>query len=259
MKTTKQLIEEGVISSQIAKLVMITCPYDGYPIVRNEELTVAFCARPSCIGHRKFQLDDLLKHFGVKGIGPQKCEEYLNIVGIDNIFMAAEMVLGYRPQMHLSEIAKFCYTRGISNEWENVLAGFASFTDFYNTERSLPYRKYKGMLLDAEKYVNVLKPLSREKVEVMITGSIIGYSNRELFIKDCNEIVGGVIRVKLCGAKQSADYLIVEEKEEVLRAAKSGGGSTKARAAINGGVKVVTSKEFVIELAAIVKTLIGGQ
>lgn len=259
-RTTQQLIDIGVINRDLAPYLMKECPYDGAPIIRNDELTSARCMHPECRGHMMYRADDLFKYLGVKGIGPKSCLAMIKTKDARTHFDLVPVIFGeIKPRLHLWEIAMFCYIPGIQTGWENILAGYVSFTAFFEGNESYAYLKpFRKRLEYAEKFFNVKPPLAKRKIEVMITGSINGYGNRNLFIDACNSVVGGLVRVKSVGAKQSADYLICENKTNVLKNREVGiEGTGKIEAAINGGVKVVTSVEFLEDLHLLVKEILG--
>lgn len=259
-RPTKHLIDAGIISPLLAKDILKECPYDGAPILRNLELTVTKCMHPECRGHMKFRADDMLKYLGVKGIGPETCLTYIKSKGLSNHFQIIPLVFGdNKPSLHLWEVAMFCYVPGISTGWEEVLAGYGNFREFFiNSPQANYYSPYRSKLEEAEKYFHIKLPLARRKIDVMITGSINGFSPRDAFIDACNAIVGSLIRIKKSGQKQSANYLICEYKENLLMSLEAGLPVTgKAEAAWKGGAKIVTSAEFLSDLHLLVRELLG--
>lgn len=262
MYTTEALIVSGRIPIHYGKMLLKRCPIDNYPIYRNIELTRAKCGNPKCKGHMKHKADDLLKYLGVSGIGPKTCFNIIAENGLENHFEILRFVFKDKPALQLWEIAMFCYVDGISTEWENILAGYASFDEFYEKENPQGIIKYsRNILTKAEAYFYVLPPLSRDCWEVMITGSINGYKNRDEFVNDCNTRYGMTIRTKKVGQKQSADYLICDNKESLLELMAVGQGSKKAKAASKGMIyhdlKVVTAGEYALMLDRAVKRKLG--
>lgn len=259
-KTTRKLIEEGTIAPEVAEDILKECPLDGAPIIRNENLTMARCLHPECRGHMKYKADDLMKYLGVKGIGPETCLNFIKSKGLLSHFELVPIIFpNEKPRLHLWEVAMFCYVPGMSKGWEGLLAGYGTFTEFFE-KADIPSEliSYRKRLEAAEKFFDIKAPLARKKIEVMITGSINGYLNRDHFIDACNDVVGGLVRIKLCGKKQSVHYLIAENKENIVKALQEGMGVTqKAEAAWKGGAKIVTSEEFLKDLHVLVKELLG--
>lgn len=260
-KTTQQLIDDGTIPEELADLVVRNCKFDGFPIIRNLALTSAHCIHPDCRGHMQFRGEELLKYLGIKGIGPATCLSCIKSKGLANHFQLIPVIFkDAKPRLHLWEIAKFCYIPGVSNGWEDMLSGYTTFTEYFASGHVPDFvQPFKYRLLNAEKFFDVKPPLSSRKLDVMITGSINGYGNRDQFISDCNAVVGSLVRVKKCGKKQSANYLICEYKTDLIKSLEAGlSGTGKAEAAWRGGAKIVTSEEFLADLHYLVKEILGS-
>jgi len=259
---TQQLIDEGFIDPLLASSILVTCPDDGKPILRNYELTFAKCMNPWCRNHMMHRADSLLKYLGHhKGIGPKGCLNLLKTFGLKTHFEVMEKVYketnvlnGGKPRLHLWEIAMFCYIPGFSTELEDILSGYISFSEYFNSPYPLKgLRAYKQPLLDAEKFFEVKMPLARDKIEVMITGSIHGFKKRDHFIDHLNEIAGHLVRVVLKGKNQSVDYLITEDKVGILLGIQRGAYNLKTDAALKGGVRILTPNEFMHEFAEVIR------
>jgi len=260
---TSMLIEQGYISPRLASMILVTCPSDGHAILRNKELTYAKCQKQNCRNHMKHRADALLKHLGkTKGIGPESCLNIAKAFKLETHFEVMAKVyekLGLdRPSVFLWEIGKFAFVPGISNELEDELSGYWNFEEYFAQPNPDPMLyKMRTVLINAQKYFVIKPPLSRIKIEVMITGSISGYSPRETFITHVNDVCGRVVRVVLKGKKQSVNYLITEDKQVILASMTDGLMNGKTDAAFKGGVQVVTPREFLVEMKSHVEKIMA--
>ena len=255
------LLDEGYIDPRLSADIKMFCDDDGYPILRNTELTFAKCMKPDCRLHAMYRADSLLKYLGHhKGVGPKGCLNLMKVYGLQDQFEVMEKVYSIsktlgenKPRLHLWEVAMFTYIPGFSKDLEEILAGCLNFTEYFNSEYPLKVLSlYRHKLLKAEKYFDIKMPLSRDSITVMITGSIRGYKKRDYFVDHMNELAGSIVRVVLRGPKQSADYLITDDKYGILMSVQNGSMNGKTEAAIKGGVKIVTPVEFMTQFAELI-------
>lgn len=260
------LVEQGYISPALAPDILVICPDDGYPILRNHDLTFAKCMNPYCRLHVMHRADSLLKYLGHhKGIGPKGCLNLLKTFGLrtqfevmDKVYKSTGVLGVNKPQLYLWEIAQFQYIPGLSSTLEDVLAGYVSFREYFESSYPLNILKpYKTELIEAEKFFDVKMPLSRDKIEVMITGSISGFKKRDDFIAHLNSIAGHHVRIVLKGKNQSVDYLIAEDKINILMSIERGTPNGKTDAALRGGVRILTPNEFMSEFAQVIRVRKG--
>ena len=260
--TTAELVIQGILPMDIAEKVLIKCPECGYNIWRNRELTKALCSNPTCPGHGAHKADAMIKYFtNLKGYGPKtalswlqqnKSSTYLDYFGF--------ITQNLKPRAYLWEVVKFCYIPGISNSAEEMCAGYKDIDDYLNNCYNVSYliKDYAYLIRYAQRFFELRIPLSRNKLSVMITGSIKGFSNRETFVGFLNGIVGEQVRIVACGPKQSADYLITEEAQFI----RDNPGSVTNRKIDNarrGGVPIVTPSEFVAVLNKYLTDIIEAQ
>lgn len=240
MYSTKNLIDREIIPKELIPHIMQECPYCGYPIARNEKLTMAECANINCVGHMQYRADALVKFLGIKGIGPKTCLNIIQTKRLKNHFEIIPYVTKEKPKVHLWEIANMAFIPGYGSKFQDLLAGYQTFEDYFN-KASVPLnlRPYRSKLVDAQKYFIIKRALSSNVIEVMLNGSFTGFKSRQDFVNDCNTFLGQVVQVKSVGVKKSADYCITENKNSNER---------KVRTAREVGIPILTPKEFLKEL-----------
>lgn len=250
IKTTKQLLEENIIPKWLGESLRHDCEVCGCPILNNEELTARWCSNISCYSHMQHKGDYMCKRLSIKGVGPATCLETLKRYHLKNHFELLRFVLRDRPRVHLWEIADMaCIHTFGSVYWEKELAGIQSFEEYFTSNKFIPklIRSHQDMLIDAQKYFTIKMPLSKNGIKVMITGSIKGFNNRQLFIEKCNDIVGQHLRVTQVNRNNSANYLITENIHST---------TDKAEIARRQGIPILSPSEFLYELSLLVQEFI---
>lgn len=260
-KTLFHWFMRGKIPPQIFDHINAKCKHCGHEIIANENLTQHKCSNPMCGYHAKHRAAKLLHELGFKNIGPETCGRYLSLMDTSNHFLVLDAVLKRhnleKPYVELWEVAKFATIPGISTGWQKVLAGYKSFEAFFgdNTNPDArKYMKYKDYLIEAESHFRIKPPRCRDVIwKVMIHGRLSGYKSRNLFISQCNDIVGQYINIELhTSAILSADYLITEfpddDSYEKVRKAKD----RSSRCAIVSPTEFVAllNQELELQLAA---------
>lgn len=241
--TTTRLFDEGIIPASFKGKIMEMCPYDGLPILRDINLKDARCANIACFGHIRMRAVRMFSKLGVKNLGMATCGDMLQRYGCTYHFELIPVVFDDPPLLHLWEVADIADIPGYSDKLQDILAGYSSFEEFFADNPKSSLVIYKDYLIDCAKQFKVRPALAKKYITVMITGNIPGYSNRESFIKQCNDILGEFIRVKLArSAILSADYLITVNPHS---------SSVKADKARASGTPIVTPGMFISELRRI--------
>lgn len=210
--TVSELVEKKIIEECYAKHMLEKCACGG-TLIRNERLTSTKCNNPWCYVHMKYKADNMLKYLGVKGIGPETCEKLIFQYSIMHHLDLVPKIFDYKPRLHLWEVAKICQIEDYNEKCLEIFSGFKDFEEFFSqAPLYIPndIRPYKDILIRAEKYFTINPPLSKENIEVMITGNLRLYSPRKLFIDKLNYTYGKFIRTDLKGEAQKNKYLITE-------------------------------------------------
>lgn len=222
-KTTQKLIDGGVIPPSFAPYILKECPDCHMPIYRSTNLKSAHCGNLNCINHLSERADTMFKYLGLKGIGAKTCKKVMLSLQLTNHLQLIPVMMLQTPTVYLWEVAMFCFIPGYSKKMEDVFEGYKSFVDFFNTEQDIPVKikMYKDELIEAEQYFKIKPPLSKDTVEIVMTGEIycnIGgeykrFKPRDSFVDFCNSITGELVKTKLVGKKQSADFVVTNLKE----------------------------------------------
>jgi hypothetical protein len=248
--TTEQLVKAERIPEWLGNALPNECQC-GCPILNNEDLTFRWCMNPTCYYHMQHKGDEMFKHLNVKGIGPATCLAGLRRFKLKNHFELLPRILGeVKPRVHLWEIADMAGIYGYGKVfWEKALAGKKTFEEYFDSGNFIPKDivANKKLLIDAEEYFSIKPALSNRYISVMMTGSITGFNNRDQFIEKCNEIGGQYLRVRDTGKNGSVDYLITEDVYS---------NTGKAKLARQNGISIVTPKEFIALLTALITELL---
>lgn len=247
--TTDQLISSGIIPHEIGKYLKKTCDYCGCPIINNYELTERYCANFNCYGHMQHRADDMCKKLGFKDIGPATCLSILKANHLGHHFEILPYICKDKPRVYLWQIAEMAGVPGVKSKWEDLLAGYKTFDEYFALA-SVPKDiiPFRSMLNNSLKYFDIIPPLSKRSIIVMITGSIRGFNNREDFIAMCNHAGGSILKIQLKGKRQSADYLITENKNT---------NTPKAQAARDNNIPIVSPTEFLLIFKELLRTIIN--
>lgn len=235
------------------------CPYCGGPIVDDGPignngvmlLTQRFCANSLCPGHMAHKIDILAKKFGVKGFGPEtalslcKSYKFRNHLEVLKIWFPDK-----KPLVHLWEVGDMAMLYGYSGSWRDLLLGYKDFTDFFENSTEIPplIQANKNYLLYCQSYFDLKKPLSKNVIYVMMTGSIQGYSNRAKFIAAINDTFGSYVQVIDVGKRARNVHFLIKEEGSV--------DHSKSDLAMRNGIQIITPKDFLKVIASIVKEMI---
>lgn len=263
--TTDELIANGTINPEIGKHLMRTCPTDGYPIVRNLQLTKAKCQNPYCPEHLAYRTDSLIKYLNIlKSVGPRTiydiiCENHYTSP-FEVLYYFTSQVSDKLFPMHLWEVAMFSGIEGMASTLREELGSYYTI-DKYLAEAPNPLPKIVEKADEISRncnFVNLKPPMSATVLNIMITGPLASMP-REAYVRHVNEVVGQYIHVINKGVSKSCDLLITQYPDELRENIRRGTASRKAMAAAEAGTPIVSPDQFEDMLAKYVAQRVGEE
>lgn len=239
--------------------------YNGFGRCTNRR-----CSNPNCYGFTASKADFVRKLLGISGIGFEGCLKDAIDFKAQTPFELLHL-WGYRPQVTLGTYLRMHCFPDIDNEWINICQDLNCYTldelyERYNGSYSRYDRKWKELLnlskdklYDNLKYVDLVERpahLSGEAAQitlnVMVTGTPIGFASKDDFFAQLNAICRGriVLRHQKTVRKTGVDVLIREN------------GSTtrgKLAAAQSAGIPILTSEQFIWALTELMNKLNSEQ
>lgn len=245
--------EDDVLPEWIKNGLSSKCPYCGSEMENwyNDDIrcTNRRCSKPNCSGMLAARGDFMVKVLDIKGIGFAKC---LDLIRGGSMTHQLQILgaIGVKPVVSLHDYLRIHCFEGIDSEWEKICVKM----NCYTVDDILQYdlgkytdtiRQNKELLDENLKYVELKKRPSIQSaapaskyLTIMITGTPIGYQSKEHFINYLNGVMCGriVLIHQKTKRKTGVDYLIREP-----------GSSTrgKVECAIDGGIPIVTSSDFI--------------
>lgn len=216
------------------------CEYCGAHIADDGPYTQRYCINPRCYGHMMQRIDKLAKRFQINGFGPKAALSYCRSHGTQNhLEILKDWFPDSKPSVYLWEVGELAMIYSLGpNEWKTIALGYSSFNDMFTQNVNLPalVQANRDYLLYCETFFSVKAPLARRVVNVMITGSVSGFSNRDMFIEGVNMTFGKFIQTVNVGKrKTNVDYLITEPGTQ---------DNSKYRDAIKYGIPIVSPTEY---------------
>lgn len=223
-------------------------PFDNYG---NMTYTQRFCINPKCPGHMSHKIDILAKRFNIKNFGPETALSLCRLNHYDNHLEALKFWFPEeKPYVHLWEVADMAMLYGYSGSWRDMLLGCKDFEEFFATKTNLPpvISANKDYLIYCQSFFRIKPPLSVNVINVMMTGSINGYSNRAQFIAAINETFGKYVQVIDVGKRVRGVSFLIKEEGTV--------DHSKSALAMSSGIPIVTPITFLQYVANKVKEVI---
>lgn len=244
--------EDTVIPDWLKEHLHRTCQYCGSEMMNyyNDDgrCTNRRCSNPACCGELAAQGDFIAKVLDIKGIGFARCLEAVRAGRLTN----PVQILGsfqVKPTVSMSQYLRIHCFEGVDSGWETLCTRNNIYTldDLFSADlaeyRDLVMRN-EQMLRDNAKFV-IFKQKPVQYVEkhevsyltVMITGPVNGYSSKEAFLETVNAATYGriVILYQKTKRKTEVDFLIRDNPTDT---------SGKVYAALEGGIPIVTSAQF---------------
>ena len=228
----------------VRKIIPMQCEYCGSDIASNHDsgvLTERWCTNPSCPGHMAYKMDYVGKYYDIKGFGPKLALEWIK----DNRAKSHLEIIPHwfpneKPTESLARIVDLCCIKEFGmTQGEAVLNKYGSFEEFFadNESKFFPVLiQAQEFLYENEKFFNVKKPLKGKVVNIMITGSVEGFVNRDDYVDYLNEKFGDLIHVIQVGRRKSNVAALIQDPGAVSH--------SKTKVAQEAGIPILTSKEF---------------
>lgn len=241
------------------------CPYCGSHMMNYyndvHRCTNRKCSNDACIGFVAARADFVRKLINLDGVGFATCLQDIKASHATNAFE----LLHYwncRPVVSLGLFLRMHCFEGVDNEWETIVTSIGAYTldELYNSYTG----KWKTLLNEHkdEIYNNLQYVKLRERPEnlvatgpklvlnIMITGTPIGYSSKQEFIATLNAVCRGIIVINHQVTKrQSGVHFLIREPGSTTRG--------KVDAARKGGIPIVTSEEFINYLTAQMQAIVS--
>lgn len=248
-------MEDTALPQWVRDSIMMKCQCCGSPIASNHDagpLTERWCSNPRCPEHMGYRLAYIAKYYNIKGFGPAAGKQYFSINQPDSVCQIVSTWFDTPPTESLSVIANLACIKDFGvTTGQKFLDKYSSFTEYFekcpNVDPLL--LQHRDELFTAEKYFNVRKPFTGENIYVMATGVIHGYSNRDMFFQDINELVGEKVHVIQTGARKTGVTCLIKEEDAV--------DHRKSRIAKECNIPIYTSKQFLEFIFTVYKEL-GG-
>lgn len=239
----------------VRESIMMNCPHCGAPIASNNDsgqMTERWCSNPKCPEHMGYRIAYIAKHYNVKGFGPAAGKAYYTANNPDSPCAIISTWFEEKPKETLSTIADLACIKDFGKTTgQKFLDKYTSFTEYFETDPNVDMNllAHREELLCAEKYFTIKKPYAGENIYVMATGIIHGYSNRDMFFQELNELVGDKIHIIQTGLRKTNVTCLVKEEDAV--------DHRKSKVAKECGIAILTPKQFIAMLANLYKEL-GG-
>lgn len=244
--------EDTLIPTWLKMNLTDSCMHCGSPMLNyyndDKRCTNRKCSNPKCYGFLAAKADVMRQIVGIEGIGYESCLKDAMMIKATSQFQLLKL-WGSKPTVSLVEYLKMHCFEGIDTEWERIVieGGYYSvegLLEGYKGKWAGLLNTHKDELFDNLQYVTLKKPvvktIDREPqiLTIMITGTPIGYNNKDHFVDCMNAIGEGYIKVihQKTKRKSNVDCLIREP------------GSTtrgKVEAAKAGGIPIITSAQFI--------------
>lgn len=245
--------EDDVMPDWLNDSLSKTCKHCGSPMMNyyNDvgRCTNRKCSNESCCGFVAARADFVRKLLNLDGLGFKTCLRDVKSCGARNPFE----LLDYwhcKPVVSLGMFLRMHCFEGVDNEWDTIATTLGVYTldELYSSYDG----KWKSLLLEHKdevygnlKYVqlsgrpeNLVKSGPRLVLNIMITGTPIGFASKDDFIRTLNSICRGIIVINHQVTKrQSGVDCLIREPGSVTRG--------KVDAAIKGNIPILTSEQFI--------------
>lgn len=236
---------EGIPAWLRPSLKMV-CNYCGCYIIDNADesedhmITVRRCANESCPGHLQHRLTYLAEYYQIKGIGPATALQLIHTYKLkSHLDILPIWFPDSKPTEQLSKIVDLACIEGFGEtKAVSSMNCYRTFKDYFSNCRNIDPVAWinREKLYAAEKYFNVAEPMSKRVMYVMLHGTFKGYSKRDQYLRDINNIFGTVVQVIDAKKRKTGVSYLVRELEAPY--------GDKDRIARECGIPVVTPLQF---------------
>lgn len=262
--TMDNLVELRKVPREIQAELPWRCtdPNCNAPILYSENLRHARCANPLCPQHMSLKIAQIFSDLKMKSLGAAFARQLIIALNIKHPLQAFDpnivqlypdkssanyktfsLYLTEHPTVDYWKLYTYLYIPGFKEDWMQTVNTCTSSIQVASQpcplkmspmqwEEAKKNFKYIDKLLDV---FDVKFQHSSKILEVTLTGSMLGYSNRDDFIVNMNRLYGDRYTIKKVGKKKSAHFLISDSDMS---------GHSKTQAALEGGVPIINSTTF---------------
>lgn len=262
--TMSDLVNMGRVPYDLAVHLLWDCPLVScrYPILYNENLTSAKCSNPFCPGHLAQRANAVFKALNYKGLGEVFAQDliiqyhlkhHLDIFNKD--FVEAlpnsndkntlfKNYVKTPVSIDFYKIFTFLYIPHIQEQWYSIVGNATTLEQVYNRNKPDNLTKVQWVIIQ-----NNLKKLNQilylfniryqraiSTLEIMITGGVENFNNKDEFINYLNVNFGDKFNFKQVGVKKSSHICICDSISS---------NSRKYKVAKMSGIPVTTSDNLI--------------
>lgn len=204
------------------------------------------CPNPVCsgtLGRKIAEMCDILKW---EGIGDNTGRKLVLSNKLTNHFDAIPFIYKHeqRPNISLGTLFRLAFIEGIDKRWEDICNPYGSVTEVlekYKGEYAHVIQENKELLLYGEKFFDIKQPDKQTYKpviigNVMISGTIKGFNDRNSFIAGLNMAGDGLISLRVVGKRKTDVMALIQEADSPNQG--------KAECALENGIPIMTPEEF---------------
>lgn len=268
----------GIIDELVYESVPKTCKYCNSELLVSDNLKHFRCSNDKCPGHFAAILENFFAEYGIKGFGRAKCEDII----INNSLTEVYQVLLLTPEQMCSwntpdvkyedwlkirnitlgvyplwKVIKSLGLYRIDNLAKDIFMGYDSIVKFYEDlidqgesliaqkigkrEGKLSSIIYEELLNNLESVVNAVRffniqPAIQKVLKIAITGGVNGWASKDEYVSYVNSLTGGRLYIDRADSVTKATQVVIAETPS---------GSSKYRKAMQYGIPIMTSTEFI--------------
>lgn len=247
------MIPDWLNNSLSSKCSICGSPMENYYNDDNR-CTNRRCTNEVCPGFIAARADFVRNMLGIKGIGYAKCLSDVRLIKATSVFQLFK-IWNITPTVTVDTFLRMHCFPGVDSEWENVVKKLSIYTldelyERYDGKWKSLLVENKELIYNNLQYVHLKEKPSDILVDkpslcytIMITGTPIGYQNKDHFINTINQACKGrIVIIHQKTKKQSGVDFLIRENGSTTRG--------KVEAAKKGNIPIVTSEVFLAFLLA---------
>ena len=219
-----------------------------------QRVTQLYCPNQKCPGTVAMKMVFVWEVLGVDGIKFGRSMELIRTRCLTNHLDAVPIVAKDKPKVTLATFMRLQCIKGIDSGWYDVCSKMESFEELITNVSVLHaidgYTTVEELKRTKE-YFEIVYPTKMEfspkvHLTVMITGDILGLSNREDFIAVMNMKYKGLLDLRYSKSKRKTGInALIKEQQSAT--------TGKVTTAIEAGIPIYTPKEFIIRVDNMIK------
>lgn len=229
-----------------------TCPICGSEIEngynKNGECTRRRCTNDECLAMIAERIGKMCDLLGIKGIKSGIGLQYAKTHNMKSHFEAVPLIVrDGKPRITLSMLLRCCFLYGIDAECDAIASHYSSVSEMlneYNGKHKQLLLENHSKLLEAEKYFDIIKIERQEKKfdsvvfgDIVITGEIPGFANRDTFVPLVNKFYRGLVEFGYSRSRRKTGlYCCIAQDKSAT--------TGKVQDAKEGGFPIYTVEEF---------------